>query len=129
MSSLISAIIAASIMIPLLLNLILMVVIALRVRNQVDSQLSRCSVVIDHKAIFLGLGIMGDVVRIGVIGIILIFPKPFLRRGVVDSRQIDGLPVELKLLIIIPWVTNVVCVIALFAFRFYLYMYDINPLG
>jgi hypothetical protein len=37
--------------------------------------------------------------------------------------------VGLKLLIIIPWVTNVVRVIALFAFRFYLYMYDINPLG
>lgn len=127
MSSLIPAIVAASITVPLLLNLILMVVIALRVKDRVDSRLSRCSVVIDHKATFSGLGIMGDVVRVGVVAIIFLFPKPFLRRQVIDPKQTDEFPVKLKLLITIPWVANVVLVVAMCAFRIYGYVYDINP--
>lgn len=129
MSKFLPAIIAASIMIPLLLNLLVLVLVTYRVRGEVDSRLSRCSVVLGNKIAFAGLGLMGDVVRVGVVAIIFAFPKPFLKRGLIIWEDVVRFPRRLKFLISIPWVVNLILVIAMCVFRIYGYVYDIHPSG
>lgn len=119
--------IALIIMVPLLLDLVAIVVVTCCVRHKIDVLLSDCSVVVDHKLTFGGLGIMGDVVRGGVVGTIFMFPKLYLRRGFIDLNQVAAFPKKLRYLIVIPWVIAVVVAMALMLFRLWGYIYDIKP--
>jgi hypothetical protein len=127
MASIEPGLIALIIMIPLLLDLAAIVVVTCCVRNKIDVLLSDCSVVVDHKLTFGGLGIMGDIVRVGVVGTIFMFPKLYLRRGFIDLSQVTAFPKKLRYLIVIPWVVAVVVAMALMLFRLWGYIYDIKP--
>ncbi|MFP3851074.1 hypothetical protein [Pseudomonas sp. W5-01] len=127
MASIEPGLIALIIMIPLLLDLAAIVVVTCCVRDKIDVLLSDCSVVVDHKLTFGGLGIMGDIVRVGVIGTIFMFPKLYLRRGFIDLSQVTAFPKKLRYLIVIPWVVAVVVAMALMLFRLWGYIYDIKP--
>ncbi|MFP3926774.1 hypothetical protein [Pseudomonas sp. W5-36] len=127
MASIEPGLIALIIMIPLLLDLAAIVVVTCCVRDKIDVLLSDCSVVVDHKLTFGGLGIMGDIVRVGVVGTIFMFPKLYLRRGFIDLSQVTAFPKKLRYLIVIPWVVAVVVAMALMLFRLWGYIYDIKP--
>ncbi len=127
MASIEPGLIALIIMIPLLLDLAAIVVVTCCVRDKIDVLLSDCSVVVDHKLTFGGLGIMGDIVRVGVVGTIFMFPKLYLRRGFINLSQVAAFPKKLRYLIVIPWVVAVVVAMALMLFRLWGYIYDIKP--
>jgi len=127
MSNLGLGIVATAIMIPLLLDLLAVVAVTLFVRNKVDILPSHCSVVVDNKSMFAGLGLSGDIVRIGVIGTFLICRKAYLKRNVIDEAQVRAFSFKLKLLIVVPWIIGLVLVILMFAFRLWLYVYDRYP--
>lgn len=127
MASIEPGLIALIIMIPLLLDLAAIVVVTCCVRDKIDVLLSDCSVVVDHKLTFGGLGIMGDIVRVGVVGTIFMFPKLYLRRGFINLSQVAAFPKKFRYLIVIPWVVAVVVAMALMLFRLWGYIYDIKP--
>lgn len=59
----------------LFFNLIGLAGVTVYAREKVDRLLCNCSVVADNKATLGGLGLMGDIVRIGVAGSVLVFSK------------------------------------------------------
>lgn len=59
----------------LFFNLIGLAGVTVYAREKVDRLLCNCSVVADNKATLSGLGLMGDIVRIGVVGSLLVFQR------------------------------------------------------
>ncbi|SEJ88187.1 hypothetical protein [Pseudomonas sp. NFR16] len=124
MKDIVPALVAASIMIPGVLNVFVLLFITWWVRGEVDSRLSRCSVVVDIKTTFGGLGFIGDLYRVGTVACVLMFPKLFLKRRVIDIRQVAGFPNKLKRLIVVPFLLNIIFFTAMLVFRAWLYFYD-----
>lgn len=124
MKDIVPGLVATSIMIPGILSLLVLLFITWWVRGEVDSRLSRCSIIVDINATFGGLGFIGDVYRVGTVACILIFPKLFLKRGVIDVRQVVDFPKKWKLLIVVPFFLNIIFFTAMLVFRAWLYFYD-----
>lgn len=59
----------------LLFNLIGLAGVTIYAREKVERLLCNCSVVADNKATLSGLGLMGDIVRIGVVGVFWFFQR------------------------------------------------------
>lgn len=125
MKSIVPGMVAASIMIPSLINLLVTLLVTLRVRDDVDLYLSRCSVMKDNKATFGGLGFVGDVHRVGTAACILAFSKPFIKRGIVDKVQVAKFPKALRVLIVVPFFLNLAFFTALAIFQFWIWLCDI----
>lgn len=82
-------------------------------RDKIDKLLSRCSVIVDNKETLGGLGIMGDIIRVGVAGGLLTFPKVFRNKTIVDEEQVNTFPSRLKAMIVIQWIALALLMLAL----------------
>ena len=102
------------IVLPLLfINLLSLVAVTVYARDKIDKLLSRCSVIVDNKETLGGLGIMGDIIRVGVAGALLTIPKVFGNKTIVDEEQVNTFPARLKLMIVTQWLALAVLMFAL----------------
>lgn len=111
------------------LSLISLVIMTCVARRRIDTLLSKCTVVADHKATFGGLGFVGDIIRVGTVCSVLLIPKAYARENFIDEEQVRKFPAGLKALIVGVWGLSFITVFTMVAFRFYLYLYDIHPSG
>lgn len=119
--------IATCIMGLMFLSLISLVIATCVARRKIDTLLSKCTVVVDHKATFGGLGFMGDVIRVGTVCAILLIPKAYARKNFIDEEQVREFPSGLRRLIVSAWSLIFLAAFALAAFRLYMYLYDVHP--
>lgn len=102
------------IVLPLLfINLLCLVGVTVYARGKIDKLLSRCSVIVDNKETLGGLGIMGDIVRVGVAAGLLTFPKLFRSKTIIDEEQVNTFPVRLKAMIVTQWIALAVLMFSL----------------
>ncbi|PIH92157.1 hypothetical protein CTI37_18895 [Pseudomonas syringae pv. actinidiae] len=94
------------IMVPMILNLIVTAVIANKYVEIIEEQLPNCSSVQTIREAWSGGGLLGKVMRGGVISIVLMVPKLSARRGVIDAKEVEKLPAFYKKILIIPTVVN-----------------------
>jgi hypothetical protein len=114
------------IVLPLLfINLICLVAVTIYARDKIDKLLSRCSVIVDNKETLGGLGIMGDIIRVGVAGGLLTFPKVFRNKTIVDEEQVNTFPSSLKAMIVTQWIVLALLMFALVILS--LWMKSYNP--
>jgi len=97
----------------LFFNLIGLAGVTVYAREKVDRFLCNCSVVADNKATLGGLGLMGDIIRVGVAGSLLVFPKIYANKTIVDEEQVNAFPAKLKLMIVTQWLALAVIMSAL----------------
>uniref|UniRef100_A0A7C2B9Y7 Uncharacterized protein n=1 Tax=Pseudomonas graminis TaxID=158627 RepID=A0A7C2B9Y7_9PSED len=121
--------IATCVMGLMFLSLIILVITTCVARRRIDTLLSRCTVVADHKATFGGLGFMGDVIRVGTVCTILLIPKAYARKNFIDEEQVQEFPSGLRFLIVSTWSLIFIAAFALVALRFYMYLNNIHPSG
>lgn len=121
--------IATCVMGLMFLSLISLVMMTCVARRKIDTLLSKCTVIADHKATFGGLGFVGDIIRVGTVCSILLIPRAYARNNFIDEEQIRKFPAGLKTLIVGVWGLSFITVFTMVAFRFYLYLYDIHPSG
>ena len=124
-----SGLIAIFVMGLMFLSLISLVIVTCMARRRVDTLLSKCTVVADHKATVGGLGFVGDVIRVGTVCSVLLIPKAYARKNFIDEEQVRRFPAGLKTLIVGAWGLSFITVFTMVAFRVYLYLYDIHPSG
>ncbi|GKS05369.1 hypothetical protein PSTH1771_10155 [Pseudomonas syringae pv. theae] len=94
------------IMVPMILNPIVTAVIAHKYVEIIEEQLPNCSSVQTIREAWSGGGLLGKVMRGGVISIVLMVPKLSARRGVIDAKEVEKLPAFYKKILIIPTVVN-----------------------
>ncbi|KEZ25156.1 MULTISPECIES: hypothetical protein [Pseudomonas] len=107
------------IMVPMILNLIATAVIAHKYVEIIEEQLPNCSSVQTIREAWSGGGLLGKVMRGGVISIVLMVPKLSAKRGVIDAKEVEKLPAFYKKLLIIPTVVNFSLFIAMMALRIF----------
>ncbi|KPY59184.1 MULTISPECIES: hypothetical protein [Pseudomonas syringae group] len=106
MTSIPIGLIGLFIMVPMILNLIATAVIAHKYVEIIEEQLPNCSSVQTIREAWSGGGLLGKVMRGGVISIVLMVPKLSARRGVIDAKEVEKLPAFYKKILIIPTVVN-----------------------
>lgn len=119
--------VATLIMFSVLVNLIAMVVVTLIARGKIGGLLSNCSIVLDSKAAFGGLGFMGDMMRVGLVGSILVMPNIYAKKQFIDVAQVEAFPRKLKLLIVCIWTWGFILFLAMLGFRLFIYIHDVHP--
>ncbi|MGF6394853.1 hypothetical protein [Pseudomonas plecoglossicida] len=67
-----------------------------RLTEEIESQLPNCKLIRDNKAIYSSLGFVGKVFRFGTISLMLVFPKAYARKGLIDLNEVEQLPRHTK---------------------------------
>lgn len=111
------------------LSLISLVIMTCVARRIIDTLLSRCTVIADHKATFGGLGFVGDIIRVGTVCSVLLIPKAYAKKNFINEEQVRKFPAGLKTLIVGAWGLSFITVFTMVAFRVCLYLYDIHSSG
>jgi hypothetical protein len=106
MTSIPIGLIGLFIMVPMILNLIATAIIAHKYVETIEEQLPNCSSVQTIREAWSGGGLLGKIMRGGVISIVLMVPKLSARRGVIDAKEVEKLPAFYKKILIIPTVVN-----------------------
>lgn len=106
MTSIPIGLIGLFIMVPMILNLIATAAIAHKYVEIIEEQLPNCSSVQTIREAWSGGGLLGKVMRGGVISIVLMVPKLSAKRGVIDAKEVEKLPALYKKILIIPTVVN-----------------------
>lgn len=105
------------IMVPMILNLFATAIIAHKYVEIIEEQLPNCSSVQTIREAWSGGGLLGKVMRGGVISVVLMLPKLSARRGVIDASEVERLPARYKNLLIIPTTITFILVTAMMALR------------
>ncbi|MFT0517765.1 hypothetical protein [Pseudomonas faucium] len=95
--------------------------IALRHLDEIESSLSNCKMVRDNKLAYSATGILGKLMRIGMISFSLIAPNLCARRGLIDLNDFQNMPPRLKKPLIATWYILCALLLALACFRALLY--------
>ncbi|MCQ3008279.1 hypothetical protein NLO93_24985 [Pseudomonas savastanoi] len=105
------------IMVPMILNLFATAIIAHKYVEIIEEQLPNCSSVQTIREAWSGGGLLGKVMRGGVISVVLMLPKLSARRGVIDASEVERLPARYKNLLIIPTTITFILFTAMMALR------------
>ncbi|RMV86755.1 hypothetical protein [Pseudomonas amygdali] len=119
MTSIPIGLIGLFIMVPMILNVFASAIIAHNYVEIIEEQLPNCSSVQIIKEAWSSGGLLGKVMRGGVISVVLMVPKLSARRGVIDAKEVEKLPAFYKKLLIIPTVVNFSLFIAMMALRIF----------
>lgn len=87
-------------------------VIAHKYIEVIESRLSNCPYIEDNKRVWSGAGLLGKVMRGGMISMVLVMPKMHARRGLIDTQELSRLPRLYKYLLVVPFITC--CVLLVF---------------
>ncbi|MBN3471023.1 hypothetical protein G0D98_21490 [Pseudomonas savastanoi pv. phaseolicola] len=105
------------IMVPMILNLFATAIIAHKYVEIIEEQLPNCSSVQTIREAWSGGGLLGKVMRGGVISVVLMLPKLSARRGVIDASEVERLPARYKNLLIIPTTITFILFTTMMALR------------
>ncbi|GFZ67342.1 hypothetical protein PSE10B_38640 [Pseudomonas amygdali pv. eriobotryae] len=105
------------IMVPMILNLFATAIIAHKYVEIIEEQLPNCSSVQTIREAWSSGGLLGKVMRGGVISVVLMLPKLSARRGVIDASEVERLPARYKNLLIIPTTITFILFTAMMALR------------
>ncbi|WP_024668825.1 MULTISPECIES: hypothetical protein [Pseudomonas syringae group] len=89
--------------------------IAHRYIDTIEGCLSGCSYVSDIRNVWGSAGLLGEVMRYGLIATIIMMPKIYAKRGLVDVGEVEGLPRFYKRLLVTPIVIGGALIFCLFA--------------
>ncbi|MEN5032815.1 hypothetical protein [Pseudomonas sp. Ps21-P2] len=84
--------------------------------DAIESRLTNCSYVSDTRKVWGDAGLIGKVMRGGVIATVVMMPKIHAKRGLVDAGEVERLPGAYKKLLIMPIALGsllMLCLIAL----------------
>ncbi|WP_426143231.1 hypothetical protein [Pseudomonas sp. DWP3-1-2] len=110
------------IIVPMVLNLIATAVIAHKYVQVVEDQLPNCSSVTTIKEAWSGGGLLGKVIRGGVIATVLMMPDRCAKKGIIDINEVNRLPALYKKLLIIPTLITSFLFLAMMAVRIAAYL-------
>ncbi|WP_103462112.1 hypothetical protein [Pseudomonas putida] len=105
--------IALFILAPMNLAMIVQCYIAHRYTEDFESFLTNCKFVTGNKKTFQHAGLLGKVMRTGLISMALAIPTIFLRRGLIDLNEVKRFPPNMKRLLVSMLAIQIVLLIAL----------------
>lgn len=108
------------------LNLAIMLYIAHRKIDYIESFLLNCSAIHGEKKIWLHAGLLGKFLRLSNVSFILLIPKIYARKNLVDIKEINSLPSKIKSPLIILGAANLILTIAFFGLG--IFMHYLPPL-
>ncbi|MEX5351582.1 hypothetical protein WCE02_09530 [Pseudomonas juntendi] len=71
--------------------------------DYLESLLPTSGFMLANKKNFLEMGLIGKVHRVGVIALVLAFPKFFARRGLINIKEVEAFPVRTRWLLVTLW--------------------------
>ena len=87
--------------------------------EKAESLLPNSKLVKDNKKLFSQMGLMGKDTSNGVITHILLMPKLFAKKGLVDANEVKNFPRKLKLILTLSWGSSSFFLFALIAVDIY----------
>lgn len=85
--------------------------------DAIENCLSSCSYVNDTKKVWGGAGLLGKVMRGGIIATILMMPKIHAKRGLINAGEVENLPAHYKRLLVIPIAIGSILILCLVVLR------------
>ncbi len=82
--------------------LLALIVIAHRYVEAIEAYFPNSQYIEDNRRNWSWAGLQGKVTRMGNIGMVVIMPGMYVRRGLVDPREISELPRTYKALLVVP---------------------------
>lgn len=110
--------IAFLILVPMLLAMVVQCYIAHKYTERFESLLTNCVFVTGNKTTFQHAGLLGKVMRTGLISMVLAVPRLFLRRGLIDLEQVRGFPSRMRRLLVSLLVIHILLLTALAIFNY-----------
>ncbi|HEN8712874.1 TPA: hypothetical protein U8203_003410 [Pseudomonas putida] len=92
-----------------------------RMIEHIESLLPNSKLINDNIKLYAGLGLPGKAARFGAISFMLIFPKAYARRGLIDIHEVNQLPDHIKKPLTRLVITCLALALALLAFGACLY--------
>ncbi|MBF7144274.1 MULTISPECIES: hypothetical protein [Pseudomonas] len=83
----------------------------------IEARLSNCPYVNDTKKIWGHVGLLGKIMRGGIIATILMMPNIHAKRGLIDSAEVGNLPLFYKKLLIAPIIVGSLLIFCLILLR------------
>ncbi|KOP52691.1 hypothetical protein OX90_22295 [Pseudomonas coronafaciens pv. porri] len=88
--------------------LLAVILIAHKYIDAVEGCLENCSYIKDNKRVWSSAGLLGKVMRGGIISMVLIMPGMHAKRGLVDVQELNRLPGRYRYLFTVPFITGCV---------------------
>ena len=117
MTSIPIGLIAGLILAPMILTCFAVAFIAHKYVDSIEERLPNCSFIKTTRDAFSAGGLVGKVMRGGVIAMVLMMPELSARRGVIDAKEVKNLPRHYKYLLITPAIILFVLFFSLIALR------------
>lgn len=83
----------------------------------IEGFLTNCPYVSDTRKVWCSAGLLGKVMRGGIIATIVMMPKIHAKRGLVDAREVESLPDFYKRILVVPIALGSVLILFLVALR------------
>ncbi|PNB71079.1 hypothetical protein C1X64_26750 [Pseudomonas sp. GW456-E7] len=87
----------------LLLVVVWLIYIVRVYTEKAEALLCNCHFVSVNKAAFSNIGVVGKIMRSGVLTMVLIMPGISARRGIVNAAEVEKFPKVLKRILVISW--------------------------
>jgi len=110
--------IAILILAPMMLAMVVQCFIAHKYTEYYESLLTRCSFVTGNKITFQHAGLLGKVMRTGLISMVLAIPSLFVRRGLIDFDEVKRFPSSMRRLLVSLLVIHILLAAALIIFTY-----------
>jgi hypothetical protein len=110
--------IAILILAPMMLAMVVQCFIAHKYTEYYESLLTRCSFVTGNKITFQHAGLLGKVMRTGLISMVLAIPSLFVRRGLIDFDEVKRFPSSMRRLLVSLLVIHILLATALIIFTY-----------
>ncbi|MFJ4055804.1 MULTISPECIES: hypothetical protein [Pseudomonas] len=108
------------------MSLAIMTYIAHRKIDYIEGFLLNCKAVHGEKKIWLHAGLFGKLLRLSNVSFILLIPKIYARKNLVDIKEVNSLPSKIKKPLIILGAANLILTIAFFGLG--IFMHYLPPL-
>ena len=109
--------IALLILAPMMLAMIVQCYIAHAYTERFESHLKNCTFVNDNKRTFQHAGLLGKLMRTGLISMIVAVPRVFTRRNLIDPAEVARFPMGMKRLLVSLLIIQILLLTALVVFH------------
>ncbi|KJZ43101.1 MULTISPECIES: hypothetical protein [Pseudomonas] len=92
--------VALLIIVPMVLAIVVQCYVAHKYTERFESLLTNCTFVTGNKNAFQHAGLLGKVMRTGLISMVLAIPKVFVRRGLIDFNEVKRFPSRMRRLLV-----------------------------
>lgn len=100
MNELHPGLVALLILAPMVLAILVQCYVAHKYTERFESLLTNCTFVTGNKNVYQHAGLMGKVMRTGLISMVLAMPRIFVRRGLIDLEEVKRFPPQMRWLLV-----------------------------